>query len=310
MFSFGTSIYVPKLVDWTSMIKVVYAEKQVADSGSKTSPSAAKPKYLAELLHTDASTKDRVSLVEPEAVSIADIKRCHEAIFVDEVMSLKRPNGFGTFKQSVVDSLPYTNGAMYTAAKLAIQDKNPAVALVSGFHHAGYYGFERFGYFCTFNGLMITATKLVEDDGFKRVAIIDCDMHYGNGTDDILNVLDPERKKYINMTFGALFTNPTQAKEYLDYFDVVRSTLEYFKPDVILYQSGADVHVNDPFGGVLTEEQMLERDIRMFTIAKDLNIPIAWDLAGGYQVEPNGSCDYVLKLHMNTFLACQKVYGV
>jgi len=292
------------------MIKVVYADKQVADSGSKASPSAGKPKLMAKLLQKDPSTKDVVIFVEPEAVSLNDIKRCHESIFVDEVMSLKRPNGFGTFKQSVIDSLPYTNGAMYTAAKIAVKEKVPAVALVSGFHHAGYKGFDKFGYFCTFNGLMITATKLVEDDRFKRVAIVDCDMHYGNGTDDILNVLDPEREKYINLTFGALFSSPPQAEMYLAHFDKVRNTLENFKPDVILYQSGADVHVNDPFGGVLTEEQMFERDIRMFTIAKDLNIPIAWDLAGGYQVEPDGSCSYVLKLHMNTFEACRKVYGI
>ena len=303
------------------MIKVVYAEKQVADSGSKTSPSASKPKYMAEALKKHDVVSSIVEFVEPEAVTLDDIKRCHDAKFVDEVMTLKRPNGFGTIKQSVVDSLPYTNGAMYTAAKLAIKEKVPTAALVSGFHHAGYNGFERFGYFCTFNGLMIAATKLVEQDGFKRVAIIDCDMHYGNGTDDILLRMNevwatieltgkPSEAKYLNMTFGAMFTNPTQAKDYLEYFDVVRDTLEEFKPDVILYQSGADVHVNDPFGGVLTEEEMFQRDKLMFTIAKDLNIPIAWDLAGGYQVEPNGSCDYVLKLHMNTFLACKEVYGL
>lgn len=292
------------------MIKVIYAEKQVANSGSKTSPSASKPKYMAEALVKHEVISKIIEIVEPEAVSLADIKRCHESVFVDEVMSLKRPNGFGTFKQSVVDSLPFTNGAMYTAAKIAVNEKTPTAALVSGFHHAGYYGFEKFGYFCTFNGLMITATKLVEEDGLKRVAIVDCDQHYGNGTDDILNIIDPERKKYINLTFGAFFCDPTQSKEYLEHFNVVRSALEEFKPDVILYQSGADVHENDPFGGVLTEEQMIERDVRMFSIAKELNIPIAWDLAGGYQVDPDGSCNYVLKLHMNTFEACKKVYSL
>ncbi len=291
------------------MIKVVYNERQVADSGSKSSPSASKPKYLAEVLEKTDWLKGSIEFIEPEAVSLDDIKRCHEANFVDGVMNLSRPNGFGTFKQSVVDSLPYTNGAMYTAAKLAIRDKTPTVALVSGFHHAGFNGFEKHGYFCTFNGLMITATKLVEQDGFKRVAIVDCDMHYGNGTDDIINVLDPKRQKYINMTFGAFFFNPSQATEYLAYFDVVKGTLAEFKPDVILYQSGADVHENDPFGGVLTEKQMYERDVKMFTIAKELNIPIAWDLAGGYQVDVDGGCNYVLQLHLNTFKACMEVYG-
>lgn len=295
------------------MIKVVYTDKQAAESGSMASPSASKPKYMRHLLgQIPIIGKNSVSIlefIEPEAVSIDDIKRCHEAVFVDEVMNLKRPNGFGTIKQEVVDSLPYTNGAMYTAAKIAIRDGAPAAALVSGFHHAGFKGFDKFGYFCTFNGLMVTATKLVENDGVKKVAIVDCDMHYGNGTDDILNVLDPERKKYINITFGALFSSPPQAQMYLDYFNVVRSRLETFKPDVILYQSGADVHIDDPFGGVLTSKQMFERDLKMFTIAKDLNIPIAWNLAGGYQIDANGKCDKVLRLHYDTFIACRKVYG-
>ncbi len=74
----------------------------------------------------------------------------------------------------------------------------------------------------------------------------------------------------------------------------------------IIYQSGADVHVDDPFGGVLNEEQMYERDKRMFQIAKDLRMPISWSLAGGYQLD---KYDLVLRLHTNTFKACREVYG-
>lgn len=292
------------------MITVVYAEKQIANSESKTSPSAIKPKYMAELLEKVPDIRKVIEFVEPSAVSLEDIKRCHEETFVDGVMTLKRPNGFGTINQSVVDSLPYTNGAMYTAAKSALDTGWPAAALVSGFHHAGYKGFERFGYFCTFNGLMITATKLLSE-GYERIAIIDCDMHYGNGTDDILLTLKPSLlDKVLHITFGQQFTTPKHAAQYMAHFDEVEKQIMNFNPDVILYQSGADVHVNDPFGGVLTEKEMYDRDIKMFTIAQGLGIPIAWDLAGGYQVDKDGKCDYVLKLHLNTFKACKKVYGL
>jgi acetoin utilization deacetylase AcuC-like enzyme len=70
-----------------------------------------------------------------------------------------------------------------------------------------------------------------------------------------------------------------------------------------------DVHVNDPFGGILTEEQIYERDLKMFRISKELGIPICWNLAGGYQVDKDGKFDYVLKLHLNTFKACREVYN-
>lgn len=288
-------------------IKVVYNEKQVAHSGSQISPSAIKPKLMAELLlkHPELN----IEFVDPIALSIDDIKLCHEPSFVDGVMSLQRPNGFGTFSESVVESLPWTNGAMYKAAKVAIEEKVPTAALVSGFHHAGYNGFEGFGYFCTFNGLMITATKLI-NDGCKCVAIVDCDMHDGNGTDDILTskLSTLYRDKCININFGKLFKHKGHAQIYLNYFNVVRQKLVDYKPDVIIYEAGADVHINDPFGGILTEEQMYERDIKMFTIAKELDIPITWCLAGGYQVI-DGKCDFVLQLHLNTFKACQQIYG-
>lgn len=286
-------------------IKVIYSPKVVSESGSKISPSAGKPKLLAEKLQNDPT----IEFVEPEPITVEDILRCHDEGYVGDILSLRKPNGFGTRSQSVVDSLPWTNGAMYTAAKLAYQTKEPTCAIVAGFHHAGYKGFENLGYFCTFNGLMIAAMKLVEADGLERVSIVDCDMHWGNGTDDILkHIPNNQQHKYTNISFGKYFGNYDTAENYLLYFASVRQQLQAFKPDLIIYQSGADVHVDDPFGGILTEEQMYERDIRMFTIAKELNIPITWTLAGGYQKDKDGGCSYVLKLHMNTFDACRKVY--
>ena len=75
--------------------------------------------------------------------------------------------------------------------------------------------------------------------------------------------------------------------------------------DVILYQAGADPHVDDPLGGWLTTEQLRERDRRVFESAQRLGVPIAWNLAGGYQ-EPLSK---VLEIHDNTMRECERVYG-
>jgi acetoin utilization deacetylase AcuC-like enzyme len=290
-------------------IKVIYSVKGVAESGSKISPSAIKPKLLVEYLQT-SPFKDIIEFVEPVALTREDFLRCHTEQFVDDILHLRKKNGFGTISQSVVDSLPWTNGTMYLATKLALEQRTPTCAMCSGFHHAGYEGYEGLGYFCTFNGLTIAAMKIVEEGKNTRVTIVDCDMHWGNGTDDILKVIDPHGEKCRNISFGMLFHNPYEAKKYLAYFDKVRIQLEEFKPNVIIYQSGADVHVDDPFGGVLTEAEMYERDLRMFRLAKELGIPITWTLAGGYQLDKDGGCSYVLKLHENTFKACQEVYNL
>lgn len=70
--------------------------------------------------------------------------------------------------------------------------------------------------------------------------------------------------------------------------------------DIVLYQAGADVHVDDPLGGVLSTEQMMWRDKIVFDVARQQSVPIAWNLAGGYQ----NPIERVLALHLNTMRAC------
>ncbi len=306
-------------------IKVVYSEKMLAISGSvgngpkePGSPSAEKPSKMVEYLKAHPIDGLETEFVEPDAMTLDDFYRVHDKQFVDDILALKRANGFKTLSKSVCDSLPYTNGSMYTAAKLAKVDC-PTVALCSGFHHAEW---DKAMGFCTFNGLMVSAAKLIAEGAVKKVAIVDCDMHYGNGTDSIMTkmqkILATCNKEmmltrivgpYLHARFGLYFLDPSHAPAYLCAFHRLRDDLEMYKPDVILYQSGADVHINDPYGKVLTTEEMYERDIRMFDIAKSLGIPLAWNLAGGYQVEADGSIDKVLDLHLNTFKACVDVYA-
>lgn len=302
----------------SNRMKVVFSDKMVAVSGNTFSPSSEKPGLMAAYLKHHPVPYLEIEFADPEPVSFEDICKCHEESYVRDIFAMKRPNGFGTLSQSVCDSLPYTNGSMLTAARLATKDL-PAAALSSGFHHAEYRGQPASFAFCTFNGLMVAAIKLAAEG--KQVSIIDCDMHYGNGTDNIIKVLSlrkgimPERLligtlagPYHHVTFGYFFSNPNHASAYLANFTSVRYELEAVKPDIILYQSGADVHVDDPAGGVLTEEEMYRRDLEMFKIAKDLGIPLVWNLAGGYQKAADGSIDKVLNLHWNTFKACGAVY--
>jgi len=81
-----------------------------------------------------------------------------------------------------------------------------------------------------------------------------------------------------------------------------------FGPDLVIYQAGADTHVDDPLGGLLTSDQMRERDSTMFAIARRLSIPLTWNLAGGYQIEADGSIPRVVELHLNTFEEALKVW--
>lgn len=301
-------------------MKVFYSDKLAVDQGQQSfdrpdilqSPSARKPRELADALRAVPN----IEFVEPHPVTINDLKLCHNASYVDSIMTLQEDNGFGNKSEVVANSLLYTNGAMYDAAKAATPDM-PTAALVAGFHHAGWNCWKGLGYFCTFNGLMIATMKMLQE-GANKVAIIDCDMHWGNGTDDILKNLPAISDRILHISFGRHFSNyhrrPTtdNSLRYLKWLDPkgkIYEELSKIQPDVILYQAGADVHWDDPYGGILTTEQMFERDEKMFSIAKELKIPLAWNLAGGYQIEADGSIGKVIELHLNTFRACQKVYN-
>jgi acetoin utilization deacetylase AcuC-like enzyme len=277
----------------TRSIPVFYSDKLLAESAS-FSPSAGKPKPVIESWRT-AGLPIEVRAVDP--ATIADLCLAHDRTYVTSILDCTALNGFGNKRPDVARSLPYTTGAMINAACTAL-GYGVACAPVSGFHHAGYS--SALG-FCTFNGLMVTAIKLLNQGKLKRVLILDLDQHYGNGTDDIIERLKLSAA-VTNLSFGAWYGKPRDAPVYLER---LRAEVEKFKNfDLILYQAGADLHVDDPLGGVLNNEQMRERDRIVFEAAKDARVPLVWDLAGGYQ-DPISK---VVRIHMATMEECVRAY--
>lgn len=276
-----------------SSLKVLFSEDMVSDSGTRASPSDKKPRAVADAL---SSTGWPIELIAPEPTSVADLSKVHDPTFVEEVLQLKRRNGFGSISASVSRSLVYTCGACYGSARIALKDGISA-SLTSGFHHAGPQAGRGF---CTFNGLMATAVQLLDEGRVDKIAIVDCDYHYGDGTQKIIDS-QTLGSRVLHHSFGLHYRRPAQAEAYLDAVQGLRASFEKLRPDIVIYQAGADVHVDDPLGGLLTTEQMRARDRAMFSIARDLSIPITWNLAGGYQMEIDGSIPRVIQLHLITF---------
>ncbi len=263
------------------------------------SPSPAKPIKVVE---SWGKLGIPLEIIEPEPATEAEICLAHEPYYVRGILSCERENGFFNTLQVVADSLPYTVGSMIAAAREAVRNGKVAVAPCSGFHHASYY--EPQG-FCTFNGLVIAACVLKKEGLVSKVGILDFDMHYGNGTTDIIK--KQELDWITHITAGGRYYFASQANEFLGRIpEMVRSMADC---DVILYQAGADPHIKDPLGGWLTTEQLAERDQIVFTMAKRLGVPIAWNLAGGYQVDSNGGIRPVLDIHDNTLRECWNTFG-
>ena len=274
-------------------LTIFYRPEQNSNPDSY-SPSAAKPAKVMEAWLKEWPDLEVASF---DPIRKEDLYAVHDRHYVDDVFALSTVNGFGTYDPKVNASLLYTCGSLVAATKHVMDHGGVAVSPTSGFHHAGY---ASGGGYCTFNGLALAAV-IAANDG-HRVAIIDCDYHYGNGTAEILRTIPSANIKH--ESFGAKFHHPEQGGEYLSYLYGMWVKGYFDDVDVILYQAGADVHVDDPLGGVLTTEQMQERDRIMFQCAHQHGIPLVFNLAGGYLSDSAGTSAPVIALHSNTMRAC------
>lgn len=275
-------------------MKVFFRPEQAARNGNCFSPSAHKPAQVVR------DWLDR-GLVRPQDVlgfepaTRQDLCRAHAPDFVASVLDLRQDNGFGNRDAQVAASLPYTSGSLLAAARHATRQQENVCSPTSGFHHAGHDFAEGF---CTFNGLMVAALALLEGGQVQRVGIVDCDAHYGNGTDDIIERLDVQGVRHFTM--GRHFRSRACVGEGAGrFFGWLRRALDACRDvDLLIYQAGADPHVNDPLGGLLTGVEMAQRDHAVFDAFRGR--ALVWNLAGGYQRDEAGGIEPVLKLHRAT----------
>ncbi|MFZ4625375.1 MAG: hypothetical protein ACOYNF_14210 [Rhodoferax sp.] len=279
-------------------IPVFYTEQMVADAASY-SPSATKPRAVVAAWEALGLP---ITRMEPAPVSPAQLALAHDADYVTQVLTCQAENGFGNRLPAVAQSLPYTSGAMLAAAREALRNGRVAVAPCAGFHHAGY---RHGGGFCTFNGLMVTAMNLLKEMQLDRIGILDLDQHWGNGTQDIMEQFGV--KQHIRHYHPTLdFRGSPDAAHFLA--ALPGKVADFADCDLVLYQAGADPHIADPLGGWLSTTQLQQRDRLVFEGLAALRVPVAWNLAGGYQRDKNGSIRPVLEIHENTLRECVRVY--
>ena len=276
----------------TLSMKVFYTPAQSVSDNDSFSPSAGKPALLVE--QWQSRWADRIELVKPRPVTAAALSLAHKTSMVDEILACREYNGFGNRSEEVAASLLWTTGSFVSATQHVVKHGGAACSPTSGFHHAG---FDFCSAFCTFNGLMVAAMMVRRQ--VSRVGILDCDYHYGNGTDDIIEALALDHVAHL--TTGRLPSSlgPEGFLEKLPKF------LADMKAGVLLYQAGADAHIDDPLGGWMTTEQMRRRDRIVFEYCREAGVPVVWNLAGGYQSD----IQKVLDLHHATLEECLSVFG-
>ena len=270
---------------------VYYSPRQVS-CPETSSPSPRKPALVvADWLAQGLP----IRLLEPVPVTRSQLALAHAPAYVEGILNCTLPNGFRGRQREVADSLPWTCGSLLSAAHGALDNGQVSCSPTSGFHHAGYA--SGYGY-CTFNGLMVAALALKEAGRVRRIGILDCDQHYGDGTAEIIEQLQLDWIMHVSREYQGA----EEARPFLDQLPEVVASFAVC--DLLIYQAGADPHIEDPLGGFMTTAELAERDRIVFSGAKSAGIPLVWNLAGGYQ-EP---LSRVLDIHRNTLAACAAVY--
>ncbi len=180
------------------------------------------------------------------------------------------------------------------AAKNALRD-GVASNLAGGTHHA--FPDHGEGY-CILNDIAIATRVLQRDALARRVTVIDCDVHQGNGTAAVFNG-DPEvftfsmhgeknfplRKETSHLDVG--LPDGIGDEEYLNVLlEYLPSIIESFRPQIVFYQAGVDPHERDRLGKLkLTLEGLRQRDEFVIGTCRAVGIPVVTTMGGGYGKE-------------------------
>jgi acetoin utilization deacetylase AcuC-like enzyme len=249
---------------------------------------------------------------------IADIEAAHEPAYVQAVLagalSAKELRLIGLpWSEGLVRRVLATMGGAVEAARAALQ-LGFAATLAGGTHHA-HAGFGS-GY-CIFNDFAIVALKALRDGLAERVAIIDLDVHQGDGNAALLGgrsdplVLDVYCEK--NFPFRKMPAHlpvPLEPglgdKAYLSRLAEVLPAIAAFRPDLVLYQAGVDPLCHDLLGHLdLSYEGLMARDRLVFEMCRNAGLPLSLAIGGGYA----NPIELSVRAYANTFRAAKDVYG-
>jgi acetoin utilization deacetylase AcuC-like enzyme len=206
-------------------------------------------------------------------------------------------------------------GGTVLAARKAVEC-GLAVHIGGGFHHA----FPDHGEgFCLLNDVAVAALKMIEEKLARKVMVVDCDVHQGNGTaaalagrKDVFTLsihqmdVYPAEKPLSTVDIG-LWAGDGDAKYLAELDSHIPRIYNEFRPDLVLFLAGADPYEKDALGGLaLTKAGLKERDKIVIENARRLGIPVAVVLAGGYAAEIKDTVD----IHLNTVRIAQRVQRV
>jgi acetoin utilization deacetylase AcuC-like enzyme len=296
--------------------RVLFSPEVTVDLGAHVFP-AQKYRLVHEALLA-RGLADPDDFERPEPASDEDVLRVHTPEHVRKAKSgafspMEAANLEVPWSPALARAKWIAAGAARDAARLARRD-GCAVVLGGGFHHA----FADHGEgFCLVNDVAVAVRALQHAGEARRFAVVDLDVHQGNGTAALLGK-DPDCftvslhqqdnypavKPPSHVDVG--LPDGTGDDTYLAALEGPLRRAIDFRPDVLFYLAGADPYEDDLLGGLaLTVAGLRERDRRVLAAAREAGVPVAVTLAGGYAADTAKTVD----IHVNTVAAAAEVFG-
>ena len=293
---------------------VVYSSRYQIDIGPHVFPTRKYALIHARLI--EAGVIERADCVEPEPASWSDLALVHTAEYLDKMRhgtmssediaqlelpwSLEMVEGFRLMTGGTIEAALIGCGFEVRSTKSEVREPRsyvvprtsyfPVCHIGGGLHHA----FPNHGEgFCPFNDVAVAA-RVLQQQGVERIAIVDLDVHHGNGT-AFTFASDPrvftcsmhQQHNYpmwkprgsldIGLPDGA--HDATFLRELEGALPVVMA----HAPQCVFYLAGADPYEDDQIGGLrLTKDGLRQRDRMVIGAVREAGVPLVITLAGGY----------------------------
>ncbi len=263
------------------------------------------------LLRAAVSRDPRIELLVPPAATDRQLLRAHTGSYLRAVVSgsldrnAQRRIGF-PWSAELVERSRRSVGGTVSAARAALDD-GLSVNLAGGTHHAFP---ERGEGFCVFNDVAVAARDVQAAGLVSRVAVVDLDVHQGNGTaaifagDDTVLTLSlhgegnyPFTKEDSDLDIA--LPDGTGDDEYLEAVDRALQVVMHWGPELILFLAGADPYEGDALGRLsVSLEGMARRDALVYDHAERSGVPVATVMSGGYAPD----AEVIARIHTSTVL--------
>jgi len=255
----------------------------------------------------------------PHAATDEELGRAHDPAYIRAVSAGLLPEkaqkaiGF-PWSAGMVERSRRSAGATLAACWAALAD-GVSANLAGGTHHAFR---DRGEGFCVFNDAAVAARAMQAEGRARRVLIVDCDVHQGNGTASILRGDDsiftfsihgarnfPFDKEQSDLDIE-LPDGCSDAAYLLRLNEGLDTALDLARPDLVIYLAGADPYRDDRLGRLaLTFDGLAERDRTVFAHCQARRLPVALAMAGGYarQIEDT------VRIHTTTIRLAKALLG-